>query len=281
MKLLALLIVLALRRIEWRRDATPLADGLRRVLLWPAPLAAAVARTAAGRLLVTVVAWVVVGFLLRFGVDDWLLSLPLLAVYTALLWWLVGPDRLGRDLNEYLRLWYLEDRPGLPDFVRERFGIEPGAAPETLHRQVLEATFVRAFRESLGWVIVFAVAGLPGLLLMATLDAARRDRRDPMLAAVAAEMAERLDWLLARLLGLSLLLTGHSARVWSVLDNRLLDDTDPASELASAAGIAGAGFPLRPADAHPARDIADARALLLRTKVLWVLLMAISVIIGF
>ncbi|MFZ5698137.1 MAG: regulatory signaling modulator protein AmpE [Pseudomonadota bacterium] len=284
MKLLALLILLTLRRVEWRRNPDAWRALADRILLAPLPLAASVSRTATGRLLVLVVWWAVVGFLLRFGLGDFLLSLPLLVIYVALLWVCIGRDTLGADINEYLRLWYLRDAAALREFTVSRFGIS-ATDTGTLHRGVLRALFVRGFRENFGWVMVFAVTGLPGLLVLAVMDAARRQvggERDELLAQIACEMRERLDWLLVRMLGLTLLLTGNSSRAWPILDSRLLDDEDPADELIADLCVAAAGVPPQGSgEPEVGLDVTDARGLLLRTQVVWIMLMAVSVIIGF
>lgn len=285
MKLLAMLILLVLRRVEWRRDPEPWRAGVERVLMAPWPLAAAVAGTATGRLLVLVLLWAAFGFVARFGLAGMLLSLPLLAIYVVLLWSLLGRDRLGADLNEYLRLWFLHDEPALRRFATTHFvpALRADAGMATLHRAVLRALFVRAFRENFAWIIVFAFTGLPGLLALATIEAARRAQaRDALLPQVATETRERVDWLAARLLGVTLLLTGNSSRAWPVLDNRLLDDEYPAPELVSDLCVAAAGLsPQVVAEPDAGLDITDARGLLLRTQVVWILLMAVSVIVGF
>ncbi len=284
MKLLALLILLTLRRVEWRRNPDAWRALADRILLAPLPLAASVSRTAPGRLLVLVVLWAVVGFLLRFGLADFLLSLPLLMIYVALLWLCIGRDTLGADINEYLRLWYLRDAAALREFTVSRFGISATDAG-TLHRGVLRALFVRGFRENFGWVMVFAFTGLPGLLVLAVMDAVQRRQageRDELLAQAAHETRERLDWLLVRMLGVTLLLTGNSSRAWPILDSRLLDDEDPAAELIADLCVAAAGVPPQgSAEPEVGLDVTDARGLLLRTQVVWIMLMAVSVIIGF
>ena len=157
------------------------------------------------------------------------------------------------------------------------------AGMATLHRAVLRALFVRAFRENFAWIVVFAFTGLPGLLALATIEAARRAQaRDALLPQVASETRERVDWLAARLFGVTLLLTGNSARAWPVLDNRLLDDEYPAQELVSDLCVAAAGLsPQVAVEPDVGLDITDARGLLLRTQVVWILLMAVSVIVGF
>lgn len=284
MKLLAMLGLLILRRIEWRHDPVSWRTTIEHILLLPWPLAALLARTAMGRLLVLVLLWAAIGFVIRFGLAEVWLSLPLLALYLALLWAFVGRDRLGADLNEYLRLWYLHAADGteLQRFVATRFGVT-GVTGGALHRQVLAAMFVRAFRETFGWIIVFAFTGLPGLLALAVIDTAGRTRTlDALLPQVAAEARARLDWLTARLLGATLLLTGNSARAWPILDNRLLDDEDPATELVVDVCVAAAGVALQPqTEPDVGLDVADARGLLLRTQVIWILLMSVSVIVGF
>lgn len=291
MKLLALLIILALRRVEWRHDPQVARRHLDDVLLAPLPLAAAFARSPGGRLLVLGLFWAVIGFTVRFGIGDALLSLPLFCIYALLLWVLLGHDLLGPDVNEYLRRWHLgqeyrDGHEGLQDFARERFGVagEQGSAV-AVHRAVLRALFVRAYREKFAWIVVFALIGLPGLLLLATIDAARGDRarqRDSLLQQAAVEMGERMDWLVSRLFALSLLLTGNSTRAWPLLDNRLLDDDNPSEELLATVSVAAAGFSSgEAAEPDVAMDVTDARGLLLRTQVLWVLLMALSVIVGF
>ncbi len=284
MKLLALLILLALRRVEWRHDPDAWRALVDRILLAPLPLVASIFRTAPGRLLVLAVLWAAVGFLLRFGLVDFLLSLPLLVIYVALLWACIGRDTLGADINEYLRLWYLRDEAALRAFVVSRFGIS-ATDTGTLHRGVLRALFVRGFRENFGWIIVFAFTGLPGLLVLAVIGAAQRQRageRDELLAQVAHETRERLDWLLVRILGVTLLLTGNSSRAWPILDSRLLDDEDPADELIADLCVAAAGVPPQGSgEPEVGLDVTDARGLLLRTHVVWIMLMAVSVIIGF
>jgi membrane protein required for beta-lactamase induction len=282
MKLLALLLLFALRRVEWRQDPAEWRARLDRALLAPLPLLAMFVRTSAMRLFWLVVLWALAGFLLRFGLDDVLLSWPLLFIYLGVLWALVGRDCLGADLNEYLRLWYLKDEEALRALVRERFAVTAASLPE-LHTRVLRELFVRSYRESFAWVIVFAVTGLPGLLALAALDAVLRDgNRDDLLAREAREMRARLDWFAVRLLGFSLLLTGNSGRAWPILDSRLLDDEDPAAEMAADLGVAAAGVSLKDNDgADAGLDVTDARGLLLRTQVIWAMLMAVSVIVGF
>lgn len=285
MKLLALLFLLVLRRIEWRNDPERWRVALDRILLAPWSLASLLAGTAAGRLLVLVVLWAGAGFFIRFGLGDFLFGLPLLVLYVALLWALIGRDRLGADLNEYLRLWFLRDEPALRRFAAARFApnLRPDIGTGALHRAVLRALFVRALRETFSWIIVFAFTGLPGLLALATIDAARRGPgRDALLPQVASETRERVDWLTVRMLGLTLLLTGNSSRAWPILDHRLLDDEDPPAELAADLCVAAAGVPPQPvAEPDAGLDITDARGLLLRTQVVWILLMAVSVIVGF
>lgn len=284
MKLIALLILLVLRRIEFRRDPGPWREAVHGVLLAPAGFFSGLARTAGTRLVLLVLFWAAVGFVVRFGLVDVLLSFPLLALYVALLWALVGRDALGPDINEYLRLWYLRDHGELRAFARARFGTAADG-DGALHRAVLRAIFVRAFRENFVWVIVFAVTGLPGLLALATLDAARAGRpgrRDEFLAQAAVEAHARLDWLAARFLGATLLLTGNSSRAWPILDSRLLDDEDPAEELVADICVAAAGVPPHALDEPDVGlDVTDARGLLLRTQVVWIMLMAVSVIVGF
>lgn len=282
MKLLAMLGLLILRRIEWQHDPVRWRTTIEHILLLPWPLAALLARTAMGRLLVLVLLWAAIGFVIRFGLAEVWLSLPLLALYLALLWAFVGRDRLGADINEYLRLWYLHDAAELQRFAADRFGVA-GVAGGVLHRQVLAAIFVRAFRESFSWIIVFAFTGLPGLLALAVIDTAGRNRNlDALLPQVAAETRERLDWLAARLLGATLLLTGNSARAWPVLDNRLLDDEDRSADLVADVCVAAAGVAPQPQlEPDVGLDVADARGLLLRTQVIWILLMSVSVIVGF
>jgi len=283
MKLLALLVLLALRRIEFRKDPAAWRPLLERALLAPLPLLTMFLRTTSARLLGLVIVWACVGFLLRFGLADVLLSWPLLLLYLGLLWVLVGRDRLGPDLNEYLRLWYLHDNDALRAFVRERFGAGVVALPET-HAQVLRALFVRAYGETFVWIVVFAVTGLPGLLALAALDATQRRQAgegDDLLAREARDMRARLDWLVVRLLGLSLLLIGNSGRAWPILDSRLLDDEDPAEQLMADLGVASAGITAAGEQVEVGLDISDARGLLLRTQVIWAMLMAVSVIVGF
>ncbi len=285
MKLLALLILLLLRRIDWRQDPERWRAVLERILLAPWPLASLLAATASGRLLVLVLFWAVVGFGIRFGVGDWLYSLPLLLMYVALLWSLIGRARLATDLDEYLRLWFLHDAVALRRLAQTRFlvALPDDAGPAALHRAVLQALFVRAFREYFSWLIVFAFTGLPGLLAYAVIDAAcRESRRDVLLPQMGVETRERVDWLTVRLLGLTQLLTGNSSRIWPILDSRLLDDEDPSTELAADLGLAAAGISRQPTvEPDAGLDITDARGLLLRSTVVWILLMAVSVIIGF
>lgn len=316
MKLLALLIVLALRRVEWRHGVEADPDSwhnsaravLPRLLLAPLSLSAVLVRTATGRLLALVVFWVAIGFLLRFGLADVLLSLPLLLIYAALLWVCIGPDHLGHDINEYLRRWYLHDSAEFHVFVQQRFGVVADDAG-ALHRGVLRAVFVRAFREHYAWIIVFAFTGLPGLLALAVIHVAQHAEGsacDEPLRRAAQDMRSRLDWLLVRLLGGTLLLTGNSARVWPILDSRMLDTdepvvavhagdasgfvdpsrADPAHDLLADLCVAASGLSPQIAAASNNEpdvglDMPDVRGLLLRTYIVWIMLMAVSVIIGF
>lgn len=287
MKLLALLLLLLGRRVEWRHDPAQWRGAFDRALRAPMPLVRLVARSASGRVLALVLLWAAAGFLLRFGLADALFGWPLLVIYLAVMWALVGHDRLGPDLNEYLRLWYLQDQDALRGFARERFGSavagEGGVA--ALHRGVLRALFVRAYRETFAWIIVFAVTGLPGLLAFAAIDSLLREAggsREAWLADAAREMRTRLDSVAVRLLGLTLLLTGNSTRAWPILDSRLLDDEDEPAELAADLGIAAAGLsPVPGEDVDAGLEVGDARGLVLRTQVVWIMLMAVSVIVGF
>lgn len=303
MKLLALLIVHALRRLEGGRDPTVWRNKLYRVLLAPASLIAKRIPVAATQLLLLVVFWAVIGFLIRIGFSGVLLSVPLLVIYIGLLWVCLGRDHLGHDLNEYLRRWYLRDDVQLRNFAEQTFGVVADSN-SGLHRGVLRALFVRAFREGYAWIIVFACTGLPGLLVLAVLDAAQRasvDERGDLVQVAQASRA-RLDDLLVRLLGSTLLLTGNAARAWPILESRMLDTDrsigssqlrdparsveffteDPACELLADLCVAASDVPLTCAgEPDVGLEISEARSLLLRTHVVWIMLMAVSVIIGF
>ena len=85
-----------------------------------------------------------------------------------------------------------------------------------------------------------------------------------------------------RLLGVTFLLTGNSARVWPLLESRLLDDEDEPAEFGADLGVAAAGMsPVAGGEADAGLEISDARGLVLRTQVVWIMLMAVSVIVGF
>lgn len=281
MKLLALLILLFLRRVEWRRDVAAWRGRLDRALLAPLPFLGILGRSPDTRLALLMFFWAVAGLAVRWSLDSPWLTPLFLVVLVLVLWLLVGTDRLGPDINEYLRRFHLGDGAELPGFAASRFDVPADCAPASRHRAVLRALFVRAYRETFAWIIVFCVLGLAGLLMVAALEAARGSP-DARLRQAAGEFRDRLDWLVSRLFALSLLLTGNSSRAWPLLDSRLLDDEDPADELVATVSVAAAGFaPHEPAEPDVALDVIDARGLLLRTLVLWVLLLALSVIVGF
>lgn len=282
MKLLAILAVLLMRRFEWRLADIRFRDGFDAVLAAPAPLFGVFGAGPGTRLLLLALAWGLLALFSRTQFHDFLFGLPLLAGYVLVAWCCIGHDRLGMDLDEYLRRWYRDDEAEWRDFARRGFGVDADSVAD-VHRLVVARSFVRAWRDTFSWVVLLALLGLPGLMAYAAVEALARGNlqgRDEQLARVARDALERIDWFLVRLFGVTLLITGHASRTRAMLENRLLDDEDPPAEFLEETGAAAAGLRRHEEAPDPGVDVSGLRALLQRTLVVWVMIAAATVIVG-
>ena len=281
MKLLVLLVVLALRRmdIDWpdwlvSRDRfrqalapldarlTPLTDSV--LLQWLAQVLAPA---------------VLVGLLLGW-VSGWLFGLVGLLLSGLLLLWLIGAESEFRHLDEMLMRGRMDDPEHLAEAAEEHFGV--GSSPDdqgyfpALLRRITRQDLLHLFA-TIFWLITlgYGVAMLY-VLNRHWLDSDNTGRRE-----FAALLHTALIWLPARLLVLCMALAGNFGRVadsvagevWQLDDGlNLLDDA-----LAGALDVTALEDP---ENLQKGMDQLEAlQSLLLRCLAIWLILAAAWLVI--
>jgi|GEM_PF-265116 len=283
MKLLILLLVLGLRRLdvawpEWLRAPVRFA----RLMVPLGDLAGALRLSGAPRWLVMVVLPVVViGGLIAWlhcvlaGVLGWIAG-------GALLLWLLGPDSENRRVDDLLVRGRMQDGAGVADAATD-FGVsgEPGDAGffNGLYSRILSREAENLFAITF-WLI--ALGYWAALLYTLNYFLMRVEDEDEALANTARTVHVALFWLPGRLLLGCMALAGDwrrvsetlSGRVWTLEDDeRLLDDAMNAA--------VGAEDDTEPQTMDKAMDRLESRqGLLLRCLAIWLLLAALWVLIS-
>lgn len=283
MKLLILLLVLGLRRLDY---AWP--EGLRaparfaRLLVPLRDLAGALRLSGTLRWLVMVLLpAVVIGGLIAWlhcvlgGLPGWIAG-------GALLLWLLGPDSENRRVDDLLVRGRMQDTAGVADAATD-FGVsgEPGDAGffSSLYSRILnreaEGLFAITF-----WLIVLGYWA--ALLYTLNFFLLRVEDEDDALANTARTVHTALFWPPGRLLVGCMALAGDWRRVSEALSGRIwtLEDDDRLLDDAMNAAV-GAEDGAEPRAMDKAMDRLESRqGLLLRCLAIWLLLAAAWVLIS-
>ena len=283
MKLLILLLVLGLRRLdvawpEWLRAPVRFA----RLLVPLGDLAGTLRLSGTARWLVMVaLPAVVIGGLVAWlhcvlgGLPGWIAG-------GALLLWLLGPDSENRRVDDLLVRGRMEDAAGVSDAAAD-FGVsgEPGDQGffKGLYSRILnreaEGLFAITF-----WLIVLGYWA--ALLYSLNYFLMRVEDEDEALASTARTVHTALFWPPARLLLGCMALAGDWRRVSEALSGRFwtLEDDDRVLDDAMNAAV-GADEDAEPQAMDRAMDRLESRqGLLLRCLAIWLLLAAVWVLIS-
>lgn len=282
MKLLVLLVVLAMRRLDmgwpaWlsdrdriRRLADPLADaaaslGINGVPAW-------IIRVALPALIIgLLIAWLH-GVL--WGLAGWLAG-------GALLLWLLGTDSESRQVDDMLVRGRMNDPEGLAELARDAFGVDTSEASgegfRALFRNVLSREAHHLFA-TIFWLV--ALGYWAALFYVLNYQLMRSDQTDETVREPARVMHTALFWLPGRLLVLCIGLAGDWHRVSEAVSGRLWDlsETEPLLQDALVAAMDRGETP--PDSLQAAMDTLEAQqGLLLRCLALWLLLAAFWVLL--
>lgn len=283
MKLLILLVVLALRRMEL--DWPAWLSGRERFLWLTAPLASAAASLGAGGF----VAW-----LLRVALPALVAGL-LLALLHGMLWglagwlaggllllWLLGTESESRLVDDMLVRGRMNDPDGLSEIARESFGVSGSADDEGWFSRLYDRILGREAHHlfaTIFWLVALgywaAVLYVLNLALVRQADAEDTALEPARLAHTA------LFWLPGRLLILCLALAGDWHRVTGAVNSRLweLSETEPLLQDALRAALDRDDIE-EPGSLQAAMDALEAeQGLLLRCLALWLLLAAVWVLL--
>ncbi|MFN2308393.1 MAG: regulatory signaling modulator protein AmpE [Gammaproteobacteria bacterium] len=224
--------------------------------------------------------------LVQAGLDGVLFGLLSLLLAIAVLLFCLGPRDLGLEAARYREAHAAGDPELATRLARDLLGYEPPEAPDEQARAVTEAVLVQANTRIFGVLFWFAVLGPVGAVLYRAVTELRRHtlRDGDAFAESAGQLGEILDWLPAHLAALGYALSGDFEA--AVLGWR---DTAPgrdrwrvlAAEVLVAAG--SGALDLAP-DAHGTdswdRNLRAAPALVWRTLVVWVFVIALLTLAG-
>lgn len=282
MKLLVLLVVLALRRMDvswpdwlagtgrFQRLTSPLGSlaeslGASGLLDWI--LRVALPAVAIGLLVAALhsVLW---------GIAGWLAG-------GMLLLWLLGTESESRLVDDMLVRGRMNDPEGLAEVARESFGVEgePGAADwfTTLSRNILSREAHHLFA-TIFWVV--ALGYWAALLYVLNYRLMRAEGTAAETRESARVLHTALFWIPGRLLVLCLGLAGDWHRVTRAVSGRLWDISETEPLLADALAAALDRKEQTPDSLQVAMDMLEAQqGLLLRCLALWLLLAAFWVLL--
>lgn len=220
--------------------------------------------------------------LLLWGVQGLLYGLLTLILRVALLLLCVGRhDPLGRMTHDYQAAWLRGDHAAAGLIAEQQLGVIPAdeadvlpvAVQERLVAVTLQDYFVPAF-----WYLLLGPLGAVAWRLL--LLTAQR----PLLPAArpAAMLAHALEWIPARLLGLSLALVGHFDVTLRTLRELAANWELPGSELAArCARAALSGNAAEPVAAELQNDtLAETRQLMIRALLTWAVIIAFLSMLG-
>lgn len=281
MKLLILLVVLGLRRIElawpaWLIDPARFA----RLLLPLGDLAGAVRLAGVLRwaLMVALPAVVIGGLIAWLHCVLW--GLPGWIAGGLLLLWLLGPGSESRQVDDLLVRGRMNDAEGVAE-TAALFDVD--AAPgdtgfySRLGRSILHREAGHLFA-TIFWLITLGYWA--ALLYVLNHFVVRVGDRDDGCRETAVVLHTALFWIPGRLLVLCMGLAGNWQRVSGAIAGRFwqLDDTTPLLDEAMSAALEHDGT--EPGDLQAAMDrLEDQQGLLLRCLALWLLLAALWVLL--
>lgn len=208
-----------------------------------------------------------------------------------LLLYCLGRGNFNEMVSNYLRYWYQGDleaaraaaAPLLPPQEEE------GASPQQLHEQVFRGAAYCAFERLFAVLFWFILLGIPGALMfrLSALYAEEEGRDNDM----AARWLWLLEWLPVRLMGFSFAIVGNFAgcyRAWRqclTCRERRTDEVLEAYLEGALGGIdaseCSAGFEVAEAQRACGAQLEGLQALLSRSLLLWVTLMALVVLFGY
>lgn len=243
--------------------------------------------------LILVALLVVVGCLLVQGaIRHVMFGLPAFALAVALLYYSLGPRDLERDIDAVLAPSDDATRLSAAQALRPDPAIEPLPLESAA---LVEATFVSALSRLFGvlfWFVILGPAGAIGYRVVQLMARAPLIRDE--LSAADRNLSERvariLDWAPAHLLTFALALASDFDRVikawrayhaahgqgWFSLDLGFLPVV--ARSGVDADVIAGDGYATDVSD--PLGELADARALIRRVLVIWLVAIAVLALCG-
>lgn len=221
----------------------------------------------------------VVGVLCLALATLWL-GVPLFLLELLVLLYSLGRGDLRQQLESYLQRWRRGDQEAAYYQARQLTGGEPLRAveqAEDLHTVVRRALLYRGLERWFTVVFWFALGGPAAALVYRLLQLAGADAESrPASHALARAVLAIADWVPARLLGLSFALVGHFAETFQVW-RRDLWQTRPIAELLEDYQQAAQQVPLASGESISGgdRELSELMALLTRSVVLWVVVLAV------
>ncbi|AOS97356.1 regulatory protein AmpE [Microbulbifer aggregans] len=208
-----------------------------------------------------------------------------------LLLYCLGRGNFNEMISNYLRYWYQGDlaaartaaAPLLPPHEEE------SASPQQLHEQVFRGAAYCAFERLFAVLFWFILLGIPGALLfrLSALYAEEEGTDNSM----AARWLWLLEWLPVRLMGFSFAIVGNFAgcyRAWRQCLTCRERGTDEVLEAYLEGALGGidasecsAGFEVGEAQRACGAQLEGLQALLSRSLLLWITVMALVVLFGY
>lgn len=219
--------------------------------------------------------------LLLWSVQGLLYGLLTLVLHVGLLLLCVGPhDPLGRLTADYQAAWGRGDRAAAALIAEQQLGVaadEADTLPTQVQDRLVTVTLQDYFVPAFWYLLLGPLGAVAWRLLLVTAQ------RPTLPAARPASMlAHALEWIPARLLGLSLALVGHFDVTLRTLRDLATSWDIPGGELASRCVQAAlTAFSAGPPEATRQVDLlADTRQLMIRALLTWAVVIAFLSMLG-
>ena len=236
-----------------------------------------------------VLVWLVEGW-----IDDVMLGLLEIIFGVVVLIYCLGPKDLETEVESFIEAGAMEDEDRLYRTAADLVGGEVPAEPAGRVQAVAESIFVEANRRIfavLFWFIAFGFMGLGPLGAVAyrlSSDLGRHGEGEGTFAEMARRWVDLLEWVPARLTAIAYALAGHFDDTLPVLKQYLFKGVGPAgennTELLKQAGAQSVSLEQGLSPEIDATAISvllgTATNLLLRTVVVWVVVLALLTIAG-
>jgi membrane protein required for beta-lactamase induction len=220
-----------------------------------------------------------------YSVNDWLLSIPQLAIAALVLLYSLGPRDLYQQVTELIAAEARGDWEQAEEMALRLQGRDQDELANRINERLEELVFQQANSRIFAVLFWFVVLG-PVAALGYRLSSELTKTRTPGLAASAQRLVGLLDWIPARGTALAYALAGSfedAMQGWRNWPHRRDEFADSASAITASSGVGALGIepPIPSGDVTEHADLLEsALSLVARALVVWLGFLAVPTLAG-